>query len=242
MGDGCDFPCKVLNMFECPYKQGDKDSDKNLLLSKIAWQVISDALSHARNLSMFYDYTHEIDFEKCTVITYPDIRLSRPSTWGKISELESLKLSKIPIRSIKDIHYVLSNSKALEIILEQYFKHVEELEKKGETSDAGFESKFLREFKQPLIDHFASIKDKIKIEKLLNFEGKNLEEEKEDKKRQEKTEKWLAKNEPSCNFDAVRSAKCVQCGKFSNIHCINCDIWVCVDHWRKHGQRSHNVN
>lgn len=241
MGDGCDFPCKVLNMFECPYKQGDKDSDKNLLLSKIAWQVISDALSYANNLSRYHDYTYEVDFEHGRVVSSYDIRLPGYAT-GDLRELGDLELSKILMRSIKDIYHVLSNRKALEIILEQYFKHVEELEKKGETSDAGFESKFLREFKQPLIEHFASIKDKIKIEKLLNFEGKNLEEEKEDKKRQEKTEKWLAKNEPRCNFDAVRSAKCVQCGKFSNIHCINCDMWVCVDHWRKHGQRSHNVN
>jgi len=241
MGTNCDFPCKVLNMFECPYKQGDKDSNQILLFLKDAWQVISDALSYANNLSRYHDYTYEVDFEHGKVVSYSDIRLGGYAT-GDLRELEDMELSKILMRGITDIYHVLSNSKALEIILEQYFKHVEKLENKGECSDARFESKFLREFKEPLIEHFASIKDKIKIEKLLNFEGKNLEEEKEDKKKQEETEKWLAKNEPKCNFDAVRSAKCVQCRKFSNIHCINCDIWVCVDHWRKHGQDSHSMD
>lgn len=242
MGTNCDFPCKVLNMFECPYKQGDKDSDEILLFLKDTGQVISDALSYARNRSSDYDCTYEVDFEKCTVTTYFDRRLSGPNGWGDLRDLEHLELSKIPMRCIKDIHYVLSNSKALEIILEQYIKHVEEIEKKGERSDARIESKFLRKLKKPLIDHFASIKDKIKIEKLLNFEGKNLEEENEDKKRREKTEKWLVENEPQFNLDKARSGKCAQCRGFSNIHCINCDIWVCVDHWRKHGQDSHNMD
>lgn len=242
MGFDYDFPCKVLNMFECPYKQGNKDSDEPLFTLKVLWQLISDALSYAHNLSRYYGHTYEVDFEKCTVTTYSGIR-SGPSPWGRISELESLKLSKIPMQGIKDIYYVLSNSKALEIILEQYLKHVEEVEKEGKSSDAGFESKFLRKLKEPLIDHFGSIKDKIKIEKLLNFDGKNLEEEKEDKKRQEETEKWLAENEPQrFNLDKALSGKCILCKEFSNIHCINCDIWVCVDHWRKHDQDSHNMD
>lgn len=238
----CEFPCRTLNFFECPHGQNEKDSDLRLFSLRDVWQVISDALSHARSLSIFRDYTHEVDFEKDSVVTYSDIRLYGPHGWGYVRFLDHEKVSKIPVQSIKDIHYVLTNRKALDTILEQYIEYAEKLEKEGKKPDV-FDSSTLKEMKKPIIDYIMELKNKIKIEELLNFDGKNLEEEKEERKKEEEIEKSHIENEPeSVNLDRPRSAKCIQCGEFSNIHCINCNIWVCVEHWRKHAQDSHNMD
>lgn len=131
-----EFPCRTLNMFDCPHGQGKQDSDQILLSLRYVWRIISDALS----------YTHGM--------------------------------------SIKDIFYVITNRKSLDMILEKYIKHVEKMEKDGNGSDAIFESEILREMKKPIIEYFMELKNKVRIDELLNFEGKNLEQEKEDKNSQ----------------------------------------------------------
>ena len=244
---GCEFPCRTVNMFECPHGQNKKDSDLMLFTLRDVWKIISDALHHARNLSRsynkFHDYTYEVDFEKGSVLTYHDRRFSRPMCAGTFSELEDFEISKIPIQSIKDVYDALVNRKSLETILEQYISDPSSrMTNLSTESTIEAESKFLREMKEPIIDYVISLKKKIKIEDLCDFAGRNLEEEKENKKKQEETDKWFVKNEPDFHPDQARSGECVQCGNFSNICCINCDIWVCVGHWRQHAKNIHNQN
>jgi hypothetical protein len=41
----------------------------------------------------------------------------------------------------------------------------------------------------------------------------------------------------------VENNKCSICSQAANINCINCydrDVWLCVDHWMKHGDLYHN--
>ena len=57
------------------------------------------------------------------------------------------------------------------------------MEKEGKASV--LDSKYLREIKKPMIDYIIGLKNKIKIDELTNFYGKNLKEEAEEKKRQE---------------------------------------------------------
>jgi hypothetical protein len=35
--------------------------------------------------------------------------------------------------------------------------------------------------------------------------------------------------------------KCSNCQEFSNIHCVNCDVWLCVDHWKEHITNNHRI-
>ena len=229
------FPCGVLNIFECPYGQ-DKNANNALFTLRDMYEIITSALTHAKTLTMLgNNHTFEVDFESNWFEGYSDIRF-RPNTWGTVEKnLSGLSLSKIPIRTIQDIYNVLTNRESLDTILEQYLKHTSNYESCTEN-----DSKHLKEMKKSIIDYFVSIKNQIKIQDIMIGNGLNFEEEKQYFKDQERLSEWFEKNDKEYYPFRKGSGKCVLCRKFANIHCTNCDVWVCVNHWREHGLDTHN--
>jgi hypothetical protein len=150
-----EFPCPVVNMFKCPHGQDKQDSDKILFTLRDLWKVISDVLRSAH--SKF-------------VASYGDV---------------SVESTTIPMKGIIDIFHTITNRKQFDMVFEQYIKDVEKTEQRHKESDVLFESEFLWKWKKSIIDYFMGLKTKIKIDELLNFEGKNLEQEKEDEKRRQ---------------------------------------------------------
>ena|SRR5437867_4340988 len=190
-------------------------------------------------MGIFDHYTHEVDFGKGIVMTYHDIRhgMGAHPTEQTIYKWKGVKHSKIPVNSIKDIYDILTYQKSLGIILDQY---IQDKKREGEGNYYGIDSKSLKKMKRPIIEYLISLKDKIKIDELKNVKGKNLEEEKEDVKKQLELVKWLEKNVENFDPSRIGSDKCRLCGQFSNIHCINCDIWICGEHLKEHGLKGHN--
>src|SRR5207245_11417900 len=125
---------------------------------------------------------------------------------------------------------IINNSESLNTILEQYLKHTSNYESYTEN-----DSKHLKEMKKSIIDYFVSIKNQIKIQDIMIGNGLNFEEEKQYFKDQERLSEWFEKNDKEYYPFRKGSGKCVLCRKFANIHCTNCDVWVCVNHWREHG-------
>jgi len=146
-------PCQVVNIFQCPYEQGEKSS--LLFALNDIWKIIEDALKNA-----YTKYPIEDDLI--------DLR------------------NKIKIRNINDIFNALTNRDSLEAILEQYANHlkknIRDTKKRTpckDTDDLEYRLKSLEEMKKPILDYIMSLKKKIKLEEIRDFEGRNLEEEKQ---------------------------------------------------------------
>jgi len=78
---------------------------------------------------------------------------------------------------------------------------------------------------QPIMDEF--------------LEGKNLEEERRDFKEHKEYLKRKEKEEERLHLPKSIGS-CILCKGYTNIHCTNCDTWVCVYHLGEHGLKVHN--
>ncbi|MGI0026337.1 MAG: hypothetical protein ACREAD_00655 [Nitrosopumilaceae archaeon] len=230
------FPCIVVNMFQCPYEQLEKDY--TLLWLGEVWRIVDDALRDAHNLTTHNNSkTLEANFETGWVDNHWSRSYDTVSTGSLEIELRNFRISKVPIKEIKDIYNVLTDKKKLDVILEQYIKDVASGTRyAGETkAEAEKKADSISKLKGGIIDLFASIKDEIKLEELRNLSDETLADE-ENAKKIGLGIHYVDKK----HADIVRSGSCYSCKEFANIHCINCDIWICPDHWREHGADSHN--
>jgi hypothetical protein len=84
--------------------------------------------------------------------------------------------------------------------------------------EQGLDDEEYQRHRAEIVNLFMDIKDKIKIEDLTLYE-------------------------PIFTSN-IQKSKCSICQKFANIHCINCsnndNVWLCVDHWRRHKTEYHN--
>jgi hypothetical protein len=76
----------------------------------------------------------------------------------------------------------------------------------------GLDEEYLK-YKDQFADLFVRMKDKINIEDLHISEPI-----------------WKSNRQKS---------KCSMCNEFANILCVNCNLWICVDHWRQHKTKNH---
>ena len=235
------FGCPT-NVFKCPYKQLDQD-DELFALAEM-WEIVHSALMEAHHRTYYdHDEFFEIDFER--KIAYKQRHWFHDPSMERIDEaLRTLKLSVVPISSIQDIFDVLTNPKSLETVLEQYIKQVGRgnSEYTGKPDpDADQKAQGIRKYKKPILELFTELKDKIKLEEMLDLYDQPKELEVEESARRSKIDAWLIKNHPEHEkyLKMKRTGKCVDCSKFSNIHCMNCDDWVCDECWRAHGSAKH---
>jgi hypothetical protein len=216
------YPCRVLNIFECPYAtdntnkekaeaEGDEELsafDTNDLfdLSEIAFQL-ELALGRAQVMTKSNDTIYEANFETGRVrkIGYfddtHDLYADDPLD-EKLAEVK--RLSKVPIRNRDDIYHALTDRETLDKVLEQ-----------------GLDKEH-QKYKEKIVEFCMSIKDCI-----LKEGGDNAcASYRNDYQRQQR-----------------QHTTCSICQGFANIHCVNCDdILLCIDHWKQHSKYNHNYS
>lgn len=84
------------------------------------------------------------------------------------------------------------------------------------------------------------IKPMIKPEDFSGIHDESHESEEKEKRRRKEVREWFLKERPEL-ANRVMSGNCFLCDGFANIHCVNCDQWICVEHWRKHGEETHYI-
>jgi hypothetical protein len=214
------YPCRVLNIFECPYatdntnkEKAEVERDEKLSafntndlfdLSEIAF-LLEISLAKAQVMTKSNDTIYEADFENDKVRkignfddTY-DLYADDPLE-ERLAEVK--RLSKVTIRSHKDIYHALTDTEILGKLLEQ-----------------GLDEEH-QENKDDIIKFLMSIKDCIQKEDSIN--GQNS----------------YASNNTNNSNQSQQNDKCSICQEFANIHCINCNnVWLCVDHWKQHKEK-----
>jgi hypothetical protein len=216
------YPCRVLNVFECPYatdntnkEKAEVERDEKLSafdtndlfdLSEIAFQL-ELALARAQLMTKSNDTIYEANFETGKVRQFGyfsdtnDLYADDPLE----ERLAGVKgFSIVPIRSRDDIHHALTDRETLDKVLEQ-----------------GLDEEH-QKYKEKIVEFCMSIKDSI-----LKEGGDNAC--------------------ASYNNDHQRQKRqhmmCSICQGFANIHCINCDeVWLCTGHWKQHRDDKHNFN
>jgi hypothetical protein len=191
------------------------------------------------------DYTYKFDFEKdrkLETISKYGCGFSRASRNRFGVELRSLKQPKVSIESIRDIYKALTDRENLDILLEQYFEN-----RRNNPRDYGDDPTFdyakRKEqddtLRRSIVDWFMRIKDHIRIEDLTNFNGITLQQEEEEKEEEENTKRSDLDHSTTIFVDHFNDI-CCECNKrWACILCVNCDKWICTDHWRNHKTTHH---
>jgi hypothetical protein len=238
-----DYPCPVHNRFKCPYQKSSEISDDALVGIGRYLEVIYDALSYAHMLTyQIRDYTYKVDFEKdrkLETISKYGCGFSRDSSNRLGVELRSLKQSKVPIESIHDIYKALTNRENLDILLEQYLEHRRNNPRYyGDNPNFDYAERKERDdtLRRLIVDWFMQIKDDIRIEDLTNFNGITLQEEEEENTKRSDLDKSAA-----IFVDHSNDICCVCNKRWACILCVNCDKWICADHWFNHKGVHHHL-
>jgi hypothetical protein len=230
-----DYPCPVHNRFKCPYQESSVANDNALVDIGIGLEVIYNALLYSHILTyQVRDYTYKVDFEKDktieTISKYGYDRF-RDSNKRLGVELRSLKQPKVPIESIHDIYLVMTDRESLDIILKQYLEDrmwSVKYYRNNQEFDYNKQKELSDTLRHLIVDQFIQIKDGIKIEDLTNFNGITLQKEEENTKRRTRD------HSTEMTVDHSNDICCV-CNKgWACILCVNCDKWICADHWSNH--------
>jgi hypothetical protein len=234
------FPCDVINIFKCPYNQGE--DDHILFNLRGLCQIVDDALEFAYRLSESENQKRfEANFDKDCVERF-DNHFSISTQYRTCTTevaLFKLRLSKVQVLWIEDIYRIITDVKLLDILLEQYINPVEAyyFPSMAETVKSEERAKDIRANKGNILSFFDGIKDKIRLEDISGIRGETLEEEKMTRQRSEKRITGWTLYNSSGQVEILESTnfgKCTTCNGFANVHCTNCNIWVCDEHWRQH--------
>ena len=236
------YPCPVHNRFKCPYYESLEIDDNELVAYGMCIEMIYYALSYSHMLTyQIRDYTYKIDFEKnklVDIIGKYGCGSSTVSSKRLGVKLWSLKQPKVPIESIHDIYKALTDRETLDIILDQYIEHrmrnPQDYEDDPSLDYIQPNEKF-DALRDAILDLFTQNKDKIMINDLTNFNGLTLQEEEGDIKRR-------SLDQSTTIFVDHSNDICCECDKIGAcILCVNCDKWICTDHWMKHGKVRHHL-
>jgi hypothetical protein len=162
------YPCNVLNRFSCPYDNKDDnikadenfDVDGLFALYKIAFEV-ELAFSHAYSMSKSNETIYEADFEAGKVKEIYANYHGDPYSFSTEYPLEEKlgkgvkRLSKVPIRNVKDVYNALTDRETLNKVLEQ-----------------GLDDEEYKRHGAKIVNLFMHLKekDKIKIDDLTLYE------------------------------------------------------------------------
>jgi hypothetical protein len=160
------YPCKVLNRYACPYDNKDDkikgdanfDVDGLFALYKLAFQV-ELAFGHAYSMSKSNETIYEADFEAGKVKEIYANYHGEPYSFSTEYSLEEKlskvhKISKVPIRNVKDVYNALTDRDMFDKLLQQ-----------------GLDEEYQR-YRDKLVNLFMGLKekDKIKIEDLTLYD------------------------------------------------------------------------
>lgn len=212
------FPCTIVNIFKCPY--GEKND--TLLSAGIVWQVLHQALHHAGMITSEFDDTYHVDYKEGWTGSRPDMLSSRIE-----ESLGMIILPQVPVRTKNDIYEILTKKKKLERLIDQYIDSIERKIfriYKSYVGESKFDLGWLKKSRDSIIEFFSEMKNSVKIDKIGDLHA----------------EEFAEKEDLDALKPQARPGNCLICGSVAKIHCVNCDSWVCLDHWREHGIKVHN--
>lgn len=233
------FPCDIVDYFQCPVKD-----NKNLFYLKYAMESVSDAISYSERATNSMDKTHYAYPSRSHVEDFMNLHQSgKPSSFGPDSFLGDKETTKVPIRNISDKFKLFTDKKLLRTILEEYVKYL----RKGTAYNSVEHTKEKAETVNGIIPYilhyFSSIKSKITINEVRDRSGRDLEEEKVEKKRIADLHEEWAREDGNLrqNMLKQRNGLCMICNEFANILCMECDKWICTTHYNDHKTKIHKV-
>jgi hypothetical protein len=215
-----EYPCPIANRFECPYTNSQIVKDDYLIMVGEMVQIVCDAIHHAHFLTGYYnDKTYYANFESGRVEVYH--RYGGWFTAGKLEqELRDLNLSKVSVKTVKDVFHILTDEQTLRIVLDQYPEFNTFQEEVGEEA--------AKDFKELIIKFFMKIHDILTLQELRDPLGRSLEES-------ISVYRYLESNRPSASFTDYHDSICHVChDRWANVQCLNCNVWICANHWRQH--------
>ncbi|CAN5115847.1 hypothetical protein BH18THE2_BH18THE2_13840 [soil metagenome] len=213
------YPCPILNIFECPY--ATKKHDNEVCGKETETTTILD-VNDLFELSEIA-FQLELALAVAQVMTKSnDTKYETNFETGKVRETgyygNQLSVS-IDDQLEEKIAEVKRLSKVPIRNADDIYHVLTDMEMLDKVLDQGLDEEH-QKYKDNIVNFFMSIKDSIRKEDLFN-----------------------AQNPDSFHSDNNRRqyAKCLICQGFANIHCISCnDVWLCVDHWRRHRGDKHN--
>ena len=167
------YPCPILNRYKCPFDKKksnnnsnkiNEEGDSNLLdvddlfnLSEIAFQV-ELAFGHAYSMSKSNETIYEEDFEAGKVKEICANYYGNPYSFSTEYPIEEKlshvhRLSKVPIRTVRDVYNALRDRETLNKVLEE-----------------GLDDEEYQRHRAEIVNLFMILKDKIKIEDLTLYE------------------------------------------------------------------------
>jgi hypothetical protein len=229
-GKPLEFPCKVINMFKCPYQ--NKDDQQNFLFLGYMWRILEYALKYNAKLVERKHNMYTVDFDKKKVRAWCFNVGFEVNTVEQL--FSKLKFPKVEILGHKGLYDTITTRDKLKIVLTEYLDALAEGIEYN-THDLKF-VEYLRKEPAAFLEVFDMIKDTITLEELKNTDGMTLRERERENK---EYEEFLAQRRKMEGIHSEPEQKklsgaCFSCGEFANIFCENCDIWTCLEHGMDH--------
>lgn len=227
-----EFPCGVVNYFKCPF-----ENNKELFYLKYIMECVKDAISHSERATDSMDETHYAYPSRSFVENFMNLHQSgKPNGWGPDSFLGEEETTKVPIRDTSDKFKVLTDKKLLGTLLEEYVRYLRKGTAYGSAEYTKEKAETVNDTIPDILHYFSSIKSKIEIDELRDSHGRNLAEEKIERKRIADMYDRLAQKDDSMrqNMLKPRNGLCMACKEFANILCMECDKWICAPHYNEH--------
>ncbi|MDE1770563.1 MAG: hypothetical protein KGI28_08445 [Thaumarchaeota archaeon] len=231
------FPCKVVDIFQCPFEENEQ-----LFHLKYMFDYIRDAISHAESVTHEMDKTHYAYPSRSHVEDFMNLHQSgKPNSFGRDTFLGEAEFTRVPIRNISDKFNILTDKKLLGIILDEYVIHLRKDTDYGSREYTIEKAETLSKIKSDILHYFSSIKSKISIGDVRDSRGRNLEDERAENKRIAELYEEQSQEDYNLrqNMNKKRNSLCMTCNEFANILCMECDKWVCTVHYNEHKATIH---
>lgn len=233
------FPCDVVNYFQCPF-----ENNNELFYLKNMMDYTGEAISHSEGVADRMEQTHYAYPSRSFAEDYHDLHNSgKPNGWGSDSFVGDEESTKVPIREISDKFKVLTDKKLLGIILEEYVTHLRKGTAYGSVKYTKEKAEKVNSMIPDILRYFLSIKSKITINDVQDRAGRNLAEEKMEKKRIADLHERRAREDVNIRQNRLkpRNGTCMTCKEFANILCVECDKWICGIHYNDHKVKIHKI-
>jgi hypothetical protein len=207
------YPCQVVNFYSCPYDKKEKSEAETVTRNDLfSLNQIAEIIGRALSKALNIKGNRII-----YKIDFQSAKVQEVDTFLHGDPYAKNLPGALPIEY--KLNERMGQIEKLSLIpmrnLDDIFTTLTDKEKMNIVFQIGLDKKCL-EHKDELIEFFMSIKGNVK---------------KED----------LTIRTPLIH--CVEKNKCSICSQPANINCINCydrDVWLCVDHWKKHRDLYHN--
>jgi len=230
--------CDIFNIFECPYGY-EKDAKELLIIGRF-FVLVDEALGYCWDLTRKHESALYVNFLS-ERMGYKHGYITS-AIWEKMT---GLKVPRLSLYDVRDVYDVLTRPELMELLLDQY---IDALGTGNYRNIVQFESpSFVVEqveaCKEIIIEFFAENKELVKLEDLEDCYGYDLEREESNRQQKIQDEKRLEVENPKYFWelkDRNNSGICLVCNGFAKVCCINCNKWLCADHWEEHGFEKHH--